>query len=125
MDDQHDRSWKDTVSLLAAAVLILGSAVPAALAFVGYVAPRFLDIDKPLVGWEYGIGFVLLVGLLAAMSAAGFLGSLAWIVLMRPLLDRKEAERWIFFGPGLRVTDWIYTRILDGVYDRRDEDDPI
>ena len=116
MDDAQRGSWKDAVSLLLAAVLIIGPAIPAALWFVRHVAPLFLDLDEPLVGWDHLIGMLLLAGLLGAMVAAGFLGSLVWMVVVRPFLSRAEAERWIFFGPRLRTTDRLYTRLLDALY---------
>jgi hypothetical protein len=101
--------------LIAIAPTVIGLGLCGIVLFSFHVAPSFFGpVEQPiggvlnLLGWVSGMLIFAVIGML--------IGSILWIILLRPFFSRDELWRWLTFGPQIPALSRFYDHFLNFIY---------
>ncbi len=85
-----DSRLKDLLAIVSCLLFVLVAFALCVAYYVRKIAPAFGSIDSPISG-DAGVAFLILLCLSGVLGA--IIGSVAWIVAMKPFFGREEMRR--------------------------------
>jgi len=115
MDESRREACRDLAALVCALLFVLGFGLGSFLVVFQMVGPAWWGPADQIV--TPPVFLQIMAVFIACLVTGGFVGGIAWFVVMSRFLPKRTLHKWVTYGPQIGLLLRVNLKLLDALYD--------